>query len=240
MDKQSFLVFVDHYDFDDSMTRWWAPEQRTEAFFTQCTESERLYVFNFIRVLDEVYNNRGEAILRAAMVLTENCTSFQNRINGTIKDDWLTEKTFGSIAAECVIILNHLPHLEDWQVTLKEIFEQMKPAPAPPMPIINQSSKTILDTFDYTIVDQIVKFIFASRNAFFEGKINMTMFPNDNVSLNDIIEVYKIVKEENPILFNGIRHGINSDGKFILFYSQPNKTNDNKESENSDIVNITI
>ncbi|QKF94149.1 hypothetical protein QKU48_gp0691 [Fadolivirus algeromassiliense] len=130
MDEHSFYTFVDYYKgkFDTSMTTWWSPEQRYISLYDPTTESEKMYVANFIGALDKVYDNRGKEILRAALILTENCKPFENRINGTIKDDWLTEKNFGSIAADCVDVLNHLPHLTDWQHTLKGMFENMKPS----------------------------------------------------------------------------------------------------------------
>jgi len=225
MDLKAFDKFVDTVEFDKTMARFWAPEALTNAFFEQHTDSQITYVENCIKALDKVYDGRGQEILRAAMVLTENCNSFKNRINGTIKDEWLSEKTFGSIAQDCVTVMNTIQNLEAWQIKLKEMFSGMKWAEIPPIPEEKKVDNLINISEEH--IQIIIGYILRSYGIFHEGQSNMTTFTHPDVPLNEIIKIYSKFKSENLAMLQYVRNGVDCDGKFNLIYilPQPDKKN---------------
>lgn len=235
MDLKAFDEFINTVEFDKTMAYYWAPESLTNAFFEQSNDSQIVYVENCIKALDKVYNGRGQDILRAAMILTENCNSFKNRINGIIKDEWLSEKIFGSIAPDCVIVMNTIPILEDWQVKLKELFAGMKWAEPPPMPEVKRDElDNISDNHQLIILDYLIQ----SYGIFDQKKSTMTMFTHSDIPLNEVIEVYNEFKAENLKLFQHVRWGVGGDGKFSLIYMTQDQNK--KNTEQDEITKITI
>jgi len=94
-------------------TNYWSPEQyeNTALFMGTLTKHHV--------PIDYIENNI------ALFVLCENYEPFKNRINGNIKDLWLTKKNFEIIAQDCYDILAGQNDLEDWQIKLKESFKEM-------------------------------------------------------------------------------------------------------------------
>lgn len=72
------------------------------------------------RITMEDYENN-----LAVFVLFRYCSNFKKRINGEKIDTWFTKANFGIIAQQCYDILNSLPDLENWQITLEEQFKLM-------------------------------------------------------------------------------------------------------------------
>ena len=65
-----------------------------------------------------VLDSRGCLVddnLKAACILHDNNGPFKNRINGTVKDEWLSRKNFSNIAKNMVIVLANIPNREDYQ-----------------------------------------------------------------------------------------------------------------------------
>jgi len=238
MDLKAFGKFIETVEFDKRMASFWAPEALTIAFFEQRTDGQLAYVENCIKAFDKVYDGRGQEILTAAMVLTENCNSFKNRINGTIKDEWLSEKTFGSIAQDCVMIMNTIPQLEDWQVKLKEMFASMKWAEIPPIPEVKHEDKISNISKDH--IQIIINYILQSYSIFQEGLSNMTTFTHPDVPLNELIEIYSSFKAENPALLQYIRNGVDCDGKFNLIYMLPQPEPNKENIHSTDMTKIII
>lgn len=56
------------------------------------------------------------------VILHENCEAFKNRVDGTIKDNWLSKEKFGNIASHCISVMEKLDGLEDWQHKLIDTF----------------------------------------------------------------------------------------------------------------------
>ncbi len=99
-------------------TFFWAPESA-------------VYKFS----LTKIYNEQ-DLYQQAIIVLCENENSFKNRVNGNIKDEWLSTKTFKPILKELILILETLylmndpkydSHeylkMQDWQIELLKIFK---------------------------------------------------------------------------------------------------------------------
>lgn len=243
MDSEAFYKFVNTVEFDKKMTFFWAPEKYIDAFFSQATDDEKAYVESCTRAFDKVYNGRGYEIIRVTMVLTENYNSFKNRLNGTIKDDWLSEKTFGSIAPDCVTVLDTLSNLEDWQVKLRDMFVGMKWAEEPKVPQEVLEEELEKDNELSNISDEhmtsICAYIIRSCQIFNGGIHNMTTFTNPTIPFHEIIEVYKVFRNDNPDLMQHVRSAVGEDGIFTLVYMPPQpevqNRDDNKDKENDTI-----
>lgn len=83
----------------------------------------------------EAYNK--EDLYQIAMIVLQyNEIAFKNRIQGIIKDDWLTPKTFEKILKEMIMVMNDLYQLYDpknnidslivkgWQIELLSLLKQ--------------------------------------------------------------------------------------------------------------------
>lgn len=64
----------------------------------------------------------------AIIGLHQNRDAFKNRILGKINDNWINKQNLGYVALPCYSILTKIGEkegLEDWQITLKNIFKDM-------------------------------------------------------------------------------------------------------------------
>lgn len=193
------------------------PEQCLDVFDEDglnATEFE--YVTLIQTKLKEVYGNRTTDILRALLVLTQNCQSFKNRLNGTIKDEWLTEKNFGSIMVDCVEVLDKLPNPAEWQLELKTIFKSMKPQKKVIQEPVKQAVKEIKLPDEEKVI-AIMKQIKEFFDGLIQGQTTKIIFGN-NITFHDIMTVYSEAKRQTPELYKHVRNVIDSDGNFILVY----------------------
>lgn len=233
MDEKTFYNFTHSVKFDESMTFFWAPETYIIALFHPRTADHEAYLDNCIKAFNEVYDGRGEKILRAGMVLFENCNSFKNRINGSIEDDWLSEKIFGSIAQDCVTVLDTIPQLEDWQVQLKEKFKNMKWSEEPQVPeVVDEEEEEMFDYMNkYPEKFNIIgNFIIQSCKIFNDDQSNMTMFTHPDVPLDEVIRVFNWLKKTNYHM-KDIRSAIGADGKLCLVHMPKQQDENNKEED---------
>lgn len=245
MDFDAFYDFTYSLDFDKSMCSFWAPETPVTCFFSEATAGEIAYVENCIKALDKIYDGRGDEILHVAMILYENCESFKNRLNGTIKDEWLTEKTFGPIAKDCVTVLDTLPKLEDWQVELRNLFQGMKKID---LPVKKQPSMKSINVMNFLA---IASFLEQSYNHFSKNQYGMMQFTRTDIPLDEILEVYNYNKETlgsvvsggGQEIWNDIRCAVGGDGVFCLVYMKQKKESDKQQvdqSADNEITTIVI
>ena len=59
------------------------------------------------------------------IVLHANCEPFRKRMTGEIVDNWITKESFKPIAESCCELLSKIDGLEEWQLKLKNVFEDM-------------------------------------------------------------------------------------------------------------------
>lgn len=100
--------------------RYFAPEALAEALQRPRTCDEESFKEAVEKHFVEKYGNKD--LIVAASVLCSCNESFKNRLNGTVRDEWFSSKTFKPIALSCITVLESLPSLEDYQKELIEKF----------------------------------------------------------------------------------------------------------------------
>lgn len=118
----NYLHTIEGIDQPDYI-KYWAPEQPLMALDNPYRDTEANYQKLVVEHFREKYGNLK--YLTAAQTLAENAESFKNRIDGNIKDGWLSAKVFGPIAENCVFILSILPNKEPYQNQLLQIFRNI-------------------------------------------------------------------------------------------------------------------
>ena len=129
MDTDTFARFINDHGVDTSMTNYFAPEQYFEALKNPtCLSTSELHYYHSVKTkFKKLYGDKTDDIIKAAIVLTEYCQSFENRINGVIKDRWLSYETFHDILDYLVLVLNRLENRTPMQDKLLETFRAMIP-----------------------------------------------------------------------------------------------------------------
>ena len=131
MNSDNFSAWVESFNPSHvEATRYWAPEQFFLSLQNPSSVSEILYDTSVVLAIEKVYGGKAQEYKNVACVLHQYADSFKNRINGTMRDTWLSAKTFGSIASMCVDVLDRVEDfskngLEEWQKQLREKFREM-------------------------------------------------------------------------------------------------------------------
>jgi len=133
MDTRDLYSFLKYHNTDLSMTAFFAPERIVDVYDDPNTYDDEKYNESVQRSFMKNYGSNGTLMYTAVGVLVKNYKPFQNRINGIIKDNWLSPQVFGSIAKLCVFVLNKLEEihkqnnldLQEWQKQLKNKFKLM-------------------------------------------------------------------------------------------------------------------
>ena len=127
MDDRNIIEFIHtlHNIPIPEYTSYWPPEGFICALDNPCTWKDWDYNELVTKHFTEKYKESATDVLMALKVLGANNEAFENRINGTIKDDWLTSKTFKPIANDCIKVLKSIDKRKPYQEKLIEIFENM-------------------------------------------------------------------------------------------------------------------
>ena len=134
MNTTNLHDFLKAHDTNISMTAFFSPERMADVYDDPYTSDDYAYNTSIKNSFSKVYGTNSENIYTAVGVLTKNCNSFKNRIDGKIKDNWLSVNTFKSIKDSCIIVLNKMQEilknkntdLEDWQKNLINVFQSME------------------------------------------------------------------------------------------------------------------
>jgi hypothetical protein len=93
MNGHQFKALVgDKYDVE---VIFWAPEAALDRF------------------RNSGFCKKGDAYQIALMVLCENEHAFRSRLAGTLKDEWLSTKTFGPIVGQLILAMEDTVKLSD-------------------------------------------------------------------------------------------------------------------------------
>ena len=109
------------------MCDYFAPETPYEIikYGVAWNPDESQYLEEVSAKLTQIYGDKTQNILTAAVVLTENCEAFERRVNGIIVDEWLSYKTFHNIRDSVILILNRLKNRNTVQNKLLIVFKAM-------------------------------------------------------------------------------------------------------------------
>ena len=127
MDCNTFAKFIKSHGVDTSMCDYFAPETpyKIIKYGKARNPDESQYLKEVSAKLTQIYGDKTQNILTAAVVLTENCEAFERRVNGIIVDEWLSYKNFHNIRDSVILILNRLKNRNTVQNKLLIVFKAM-------------------------------------------------------------------------------------------------------------------
>jgi hypothetical protein len=122
MDCKDLVFILKHFGANLQPMAYWPPEKFEGVFMEQDWGSIAADYFNDLS--KEMESKNYKNLYTAALVLFQNRKSFKDRLNGKISDDWLSKKTFGSIAQNCLEVLSLLPSRNLDQIALQKKFHE--------------------------------------------------------------------------------------------------------------------
>jgi len=110
------------------MCKYWSPEKFAYIFFENKTglhSGETKYINNVKNKFKEMYDNKAENILKAALTLFRYNNIFKAIITQSIQDEWKNDPEIKNIANDLIFVLDKLSKLDTWQEQLKNEFKKM-------------------------------------------------------------------------------------------------------------------